>query len=98
MYNLYIHEKQLSNSEKASSEKRKIIQFENKRKRKINSLTKKYNNRMENFVLNLCENPVILGQYKGNENIIFNYRLDSNENETKNNLAFGNYISEKKKN
>ena len=97
MYNLYIHEKQLSNSEKASSEKRKIIQFENKRKRKINRLSKKYNNRMENFVLNLCENPVILGQYKGNENIIFNYRLDSNENETKNNLAFGNYISEKKK-
>ena len=97
MYNLYIHEKQLSNSEKTSSEKRKIIQFENKRKRKINSLTKKYNNRMENFVLNLCENPVILGQYKGNENIISNYRFDSNENEPKNNLAFGNYISEKKK-
>ena len=97
MYNLYIHEKQLSNSEKASSEKRKIIQFENKRKRKINRLSKKYNNRMENFVLNLCENPVILGQYKGNENIICNYRFDSNENEPKNNLAFGNYISEKKK-
>ena len=97
MYNLYIHEKQLSNSEKASNEKRKIIKFETKRRKKINILTKKYNNRMENFILNLCDNPVILGQYEGNENLIGNSWLDSYENEPKNNLVFGNYISDKKK-
>ena len=98
MYNIYIHEKQLSNYEKASNEKKKIIYYESKRRRKINSLTKKYNNRMKNFVLNLCENPVILGQYEESENQTkINNRFSSNENEPKNNLVFGNYISDKKK-
>ena len=98
MYNLYIYEKQLSNNEKASSEKRKILQFETKRKRKINSLTNKYNNRMKNFVLNLCEKPVILGQYEENDNYPKTYyRFNNNEYEPKNDFVFGNYISDKKK-
>ena len=97
MYNLYIHEKQLSNFEKASNDKKKIIEFETKRRRKINKLTKNYNNRMKNFVLNLCENPVILGQNEENENLTYNNRFDNNENESKNYLVFGNYISDKKK-
>ena len=98
MYNLYIYEKQLSNNEKASSEKRKILQFETKRKRKINSLTNKYNNRMKNFVLNLCEKPVILGQYEGNDNFPKTYdRFNNNDSQPKNDFIFGNYISDKKK-
>ena len=98
MYNIYIHEKQLSDFEKASNEKRKIIKFESKRKRKINSLTKKYNNRMKNFVLNLCESPVILGQNEEINDFSKNQDLFNNsQNEPKNYLVFGNYISDKKK-
>ena len=87
MYNLYIHEKQLSDFEKASDEKRKILKIENKRKRKINSLTNQYNTRMRSFVLSLCENPVILGRYK-NEN---------EYNDYKSIFAFGDYKTDKKK-
>ena len=98
MYNIYIHEKQLSDFEKASNEKRKIIKFESKRKRKINSLTKKYNNRMKNFVLNLCESPVILGQNEEINDFSKTQDLFNNsQNEPKNYLVFGNYISDKKK-
>ena len=98
MYNLYIYEKQLSNNEKVSNEKRKILQFETKRKRKINSLTNKYNNRMKKFVLNLCEKPVILGQYEGNDNFPKTYdRFNNNDSQPKNDFIFGNYISDKKK-
>ena len=96
MYNLYIYERKLSDFEKETKEKRKIIQFESKRKKKINNLTKNYNNRMKKFVLNLCENPVFLGKYEENENFPYG-RYNNDKNETKNYLAFGNYMSDKKK-
>ena len=99
MYNIYIHEKQLSDYEKASNEKKNFLKIENKRKKKINSLTKNYNNRMKKFVLNLCESPVILGQ---NENETFSNTQDpfnnnENENAPRKYLVFGKYISDKKK-
>ena len=98
MYNIYIHEKQLSDYEKATNEKKNFLKFEKKRKRKINSLTKKYNNRMKKFVLNLCESPVILGQNEDSETISKNQDpFNNNENVPKNHLVFGNYISNKKK-
>ena len=98
MYNLYIHEKQLSDFEKLSIEKRKIFKFESKRKKKINSLTKNYNNRMKNFVLNLCENPVILGQKEEDDNFTKTFeRFNNNIYEPKNYLVFGKYMSDKQK-
>ena len=50
---------------------------------------------MKKFVLNLCENPVILGKNEENDNFL--YSRYNNDNETKNYLAFGNYMSDKKK-
>ena len=98
MYNLYIHEKHLSDYEKLSNEKKRIFKFEAKRKRKINSLTKKYNNRMKNFVLNLCENPVILGNKDEDDNFSKTHdKFNCNNYEPKNYLVFGNYMSDKQK-
>ena len=98
MYNIYIHEKQLSDYEKATNEKKNFLKFENKRKRKINSLTKKYNNRMKKFVLNLCESPVILGQNEESETFSKNQDpFNNNENAPNKYLVFGKYISDKKK-
>ena len=98
MYNLYIHEKQLSDFEKTSNEKKKILKYESKRKRKINSLTQKYNNRMKNFVLTLCDNPVILGQNENNDEFSKTQDLfRSNDNDPKNNFVFGEYMTDKKK-
>jgi hypothetical protein len=87
MYNLYIHEKQLSDFEKATDEKKRILKIDNKRKRKINYLTNKYNMRMKNFVLSLCENPIILGRYTN----------DNDNNDYKSIFAFGDYMTDKKK-
>ena len=98
MYNLYIHEKQLSDFEKTSNEKKKNLKYESKRKRKINSLTQKYNNRMKNFVLTLCDNPVILGQNENNDEFLKTQDLfRSNDNDPKNNFVFGEYMTDKKK-
>ena len=97
MYNIYIHEKHLLDSEKDSNAKRKILKFESKRKKKMNELSKRYNNRMKNFILNLCENPIILGQNEGNDNLTKSQEILNNQNEEKNDFVFGNYISDKKK-
>ena len=102
MYNIYIHEKKLSDFEKASNEKKKILKYEIKRKKEINNLTKNYNKRMKNFVLNLCENPVILGENYYNEKLSktqseFFINNNNYEKEKKNYFVFGDYMTDKKK-
>ena len=95
MYNLYIHQKKLLDLEKSSNEKKNLSKKESKRKRKINSLTKNYNERMKNFVMNLCKDPIILGQ---NDIEIPQTKSEkNNEIEKRNHFIFGNYMTDKEK-
>ena len=95
MYNLYIHQKKLLDLEKSSNEKKSLSKNESKRKKKINSLTKNYNERMKNFVMNLCKDPIILGQ---NDIEIPQTKSEkNNEIEKRNHFIFGNYMTDKEK-
>ena len=95
MYNLYIHQKKLLDLEKSSNEKKSLSKNESKRKKKINSLTKNYNERMKNFVMNLCKDPIILGQ---NDIEIPQTKSEKNyEIEKRNHFIFGNYMTDKEK-
>ena len=95
MYNLYIHQKKLLDLEKSSNEKRNLSKNESKRKKKINSLTKNYNERMKNFVINLCKDPIILGQ---NDTEFSQTKSESiPEKEKRNHFVFGNYMTDKEK-
>ena len=60
MYNLYLYEKQKSLEEEEEKNKKKLLKYQRKHKKEINDLSEKYDKRMENFVLNLCKNPVII--------------------------------------
>ena len=96
MYNLYIHQKKLLDLEKSSNEKKSLSKNETKRKKKINSLTKNYNERMKNFVMNLCKDPIILGQ---NDIEIHQAKSEKNNEklEKRNHFIFGNYMTDKEK-
>lgn len=99
MYNLYIHQKKLLDLEKSSNEKRNLSKNESKRKKKIDSLTKNYNERMKNFVINLCKDPIVLGQndiefFKTKDEYL---KEKNNEKEKRNHFIFGNYMTDKEK-
>lgn len=96
MYNLYIHQKKLLDLEKSSNEKKSLSKNETKRKKKINSLTRNYNERMKNFVMNLCKDPIILGQ---NDIEIHQAKSEKNNEklEKRNHFIFGNYMTDKEK-
>ena len=96
MYNLYIHQKKLLDLEKSSNEKKSLSKNETKRKKKINSLTRNYNERMKNFVMNLCKDPIILGQ---NDIEIHQTKSEKNNEklEKRNHFIFGNYMTDKEK-
>ena len=78
MYNLYTHEKRTL--EKSKKQFQTLLNEETKKKRqeKIKNLSFRYNNRMENFIYTMCENPIILQKSpkeKGDSNTLRNFKL-----------------------
>ena len=78
MYNLYTHEKRTL--EKNIKQFQTSLNEETKKKRqeKIKNLSIRYNNRMENFIYTMCENPIILQKStkeKGDSNTLRNFKL-----------------------
>lgn len=78
MYNLYTHEKKTL--EKNIKQFQTSLNEETKKKRqeKIKNLSIRYNNRMENFIYTMCENPIILQKStkeKGDSNTLRNFKL-----------------------
>jgi len=60
MYNLYTYEKQLNQIEKEKKELIKQRNLKKKRKKELIKLTQNYNNRMNDFIFSMCENPILL--------------------------------------
>ena len=60
MYNLYIYEKQILKDEKEKNELIKKKKLKKKRKKELVKLTKNYDNRMNDFILTMCQNPIYL--------------------------------------
>jgi hypothetical protein len=50
MYNLYTYEKKILENEKKQSEDLLKKEFDKKRRQEINTLSKKYENRMKDFI------------------------------------------------
>lgn len=78
MYNLYTHEKR--NLENSKKQFQSFLNEETKKKRKekVKNLSINYNNRMENFIYTMCENPIILQKSqkeKRDSNTIRNLKL-----------------------
>ena len=63
MYNLYTYEKNQILKDRKKLEEEKARKLRTKRKIEINKLTTNYDKRMNNFILNLCNRPVILKDY-----------------------------------
>ena len=63
MYNLYVYEKQLLKDEKEKNELVKKKTLKEKRKKELIKLKKKYDNRMNDFILTMCQNPIILSKH-----------------------------------
>ena len=62
MYNLYIYEKQLLQNEKEKNDLIKKKNLKKKRKKELKKLTRNYNNRMNDFILTMCQNPIFLNK------------------------------------
>ena len=62
MYNLYIYEKQLLQNEKEKNDLIKKKNLKKKRKKEIKKLTRNYDNRMNDFILTMCQNPIFLNK------------------------------------
>ena len=60
MYNLYTYEKQLNQIEKEKKEIIKERNLKKKRKKELDKLTQNYNDRMNEFIFSMCENPILL--------------------------------------
>lgn len=76
MYNLFIHEKQLSDAENKKIEDENNLKIEKKRKRRINNLSSKYNTRMKKFIFELCDDPIYLHKNEViKDNIKFKFNL-----------------------
>ena len=60
MYNLYTHEKRTLEKSKKQFQTSLNEETKKKRQEKIKNLSIRYNNRMENFIYTMCENPIIL--------------------------------------
>ena len=60
MYNLYAYEKQLNQIEKEKKEIIKERNLKKKRKKELDKLTQNYNDRMNEFIFSMCENPILL--------------------------------------
>ena len=77
MYNLYIYEKQLIQNEKKKKELIKANNWKRKRKKVIDKLTQNYNDRMNEFIFSMCENPILLNREENPNNI--NGKIKSNK-------------------
>ena len=78
MYNLYTHEKRTLEKSKKQFQTSLNEETKKKRQEKIKNLSIRYNNRMENFIYTMCENPIILQKStkeKGDSNTLRNFKL-----------------------
>ena len=89
MFNLYTYEKQILENIRKQSEETYRKQFKLKRKKKLNNLSQKYDDRMKNFIFSMGENPIILNK-NTNEDIL-------NKTFNKKKFIFGDYKTDKKR-
>ena len=87
MYNLYTYEKQLLQDEKEKNELIKRNKLKKKRKKELIKLSKNYDDRMNDFILTMCQNPILL--YK-KENPYKDYSK-------KNHFIFGDFKTDKER-
>ena len=90
MYNLYSYEKKILKDEKEKEEKIKVKKIKKKRKKELIKLAKNYDNRMNDFILTMCQNPIIL------------YKKDNPYNKNKqyinkNYFVFGDFKTDKER-
>ena len=73
MYNLYIYEKQILQDEKEKNDLIKKKKLKKKRKKELIKLSKNYENRMNDFILTMCQSPIFLYKEKNpyNKNKLF---------------------------
>ena len=64
MYNLYIYEKQILQDEKEKNDLIKKKELKKKRKKELIKLSKNYDNRMNDFILTMCQSPIYLYKEK----------------------------------
>ena len=92
MYNLYTFQKKQSDKEKKIQEEKKNQQITKKHKSEIKKLSKKYNNRMHNFIISLCKKPVYIKDINTPTN------NNSQQNKTLyKNFSFGDFITDKER-
>jgi hypothetical protein len=93
MYNLYIYEKQLLKNEKERKDLIKEKNLKKRRKKELCQLTRNYNNRMNDFILTMCQNPIFLY----NQENPYNYNTDIVNNMKKNHFSFGDFKTDKQR-
>ena len=87
MYNLYIYEKQLLQDEKEKNELIKKKKLKKKRQKELTKLAKNYDDRMNDFILTMCQNPILL--YKKED--------PYKEFSKKNHFTFGDFKTDKER-
>ncbi len=92
MYNLYTYEKQLLKNEKEKKDLMKEKHLKKKRKKEIIKLTRNYNNRMNDFILTMCQNPILLYNQKNPYN---NYT--DIVNKKRSHFSFGDFKTDKQR-
>ncbi|EAR90866.3 hypothetical protein TTHERM_00143720 (macronuclear) [Tetrahymena thermophila SB210] len=65
MFNVHLYEKKLKIKNDVEKQKDDFIKGLQKRKEKQNELAANYKKRVENFVINMLENPIVTQEYKG---------------------------------
>ncbi|KAL4506611.1 hypothetical protein ABPG72_000182 [Tetrahymena utriculariae] len=65
MFNVHLYEKKLKIKNDVERQKDDFIKGLQKRKEKQNELAANYKKRVENFVINMLENPIVTQEYKG---------------------------------
>jgi len=89
MYNLYTYEKKILENEKKQSEDLLKKEFDKRRRQEINTLSKKYENRMKDFIFSMVDKPVILHKDSIKE--------DKNNTFSKKNFKFGEFKTDKQR-
>ena len=96
MYNLYTYEKQLLQNEKEKNELIKNKNLKKKRKKEIIKLKRNYDNRMNDFILTMCQNPIILPKQDNNNNNSFTNKKDIIKFKN-NHFTFGYFKTDKER-
>ena len=96
MYNLYTYEKQLLQNEKEKNELLKNNNLKEKRKKEIIKLKRNYDNRMNDFILTMCQNPIILPKQDNNNNNSFTNKKDIIKFKN-NHFTFGYFKTDKER-